>query len=67
MLRLLMGRARSGKSERVLREIKALGDTSSQTTSPFSSLNNSYFKRLSNFLGSLHSALLFLSHAFCLI
>ena len=30
MLRLLMGRARSGKSERVLREIKALGDTSSQ-------------------------------------
>ena len=30
MLHILMGRARSGKSERVLREIKALGDSSMQ-------------------------------------
>ena len=30
MLKIIMGRARTGKSERILREIKHLGDTSKQ-------------------------------------
>ncbi|WP_418931832.1 hypothetical protein, partial [Hominenteromicrobium sp.] len=36
------------------RKTKGLTACNSQTASPFGCLNNSYFKILSNFLGSLH-------------
>ena len=38
--------------------IEGLAACGSQTTSPFGSLNNFYFERLSNFFGAVHFRLL---------